>query len=176
MNLVINVKNSKLDNNNKLYKDMIAKQINVTNVNKLSTQDIQRITKNLSKSIFDNNECSIWNGYITNLNNNNRGTYINFYFKRKKIALHRLLYNNYVSELNSNEYIKYTCENKGKCCNINHMKKFEYNTKKKKYILNKIGDQHINKITKIIENKKKTFKKNTFVNKKKKTKINFSNN
>ena len=29
-----------------------------------------------------------------------------------------------------NEYIKFTCPNKGVCCNINHMIIFEYNSKK----------------------------------------------
>jgi len=53
------------------------------------------------------------------------------------------------------------------------MKKFKYNYKKKKDILSKIGDKHLNKINKIIENKKK--KINTIVNKKKTTEINFSN-
>ncbi len=34
-------------------------------------------------------------------------------------------------QLSNNEYIKYTCKNKGKCCNINHIKKIKYNKKKK---------------------------------------------
>ena len=50
--------------------------------------------------------------------------YINFYFNKKKIALHRLLYINYVEDVSPNEYIKFLCDNKGKCCNINHMKKY----------------------------------------------------
>ncbi len=173
MNFIINVNNHTIEDNNKLYKDMISKQIKVTNKNKLSTQDIQRITKNLNNSIFDIIDCSIWKGYITNINNKNRGTYINFYFKKKKVALHRLLYNNYIMQLSNNEYIKYTCKNKGKCCNINHMKKFEYNTKKKNIILNKIGDKHLNKMKNIIKNKKKSYKNNICVNNKKKTEINF---
>ena len=49
------------------------------------------------------------------------------YFNKKKIALHRILYNNYVEEIHDNEYIKFICSNKGRCCNINHMKKFIYN-------------------------------------------------
>ncbi len=87
MNFIINVNNHTIEDNNKLYKDMISKQIKVTNKNKLSTQDIQRITKNLNNSIFDINDCSIWKGYITNINNKNRGTYINFYFKKKKSCI-----------------------------------------------------------------------------------------
>ena len=82
---------------------------------------MNRISKNLNSSIFDNNKCCIWNGYITNNNDDNRAKYINFYFNKKKIALHRLLFINYNDNLNKNEYIKYTCNNKGICCNINHM-------------------------------------------------------
>ena len=52
---------------------------------------------------------------------------LNFYFNKKKIALHRLLYINYIGEISNKEYIRFTCDNKGKCCNINHMKKYSYN-------------------------------------------------
>lgn len=173
MDLIINT-NNKIFSNNKIYKELINKQIKVSNSNKLSTQDIKRIAKNLNMSIFNPTDCCIWNGYITNVNNNKRGTYINFYFKKKKVTLHRLLYNNYISELSKDEYIKFTCKNKGKCCNINHMKKYKYNNPKKKNILQKIGDKHLNKMKNIIDNKKKSLKKNTFINKKKKIEINFS--
>lgn len=43
-----------------------------------------------------------------------------------KAALHRLLYSNFVDHLSEDEYLKFTCDNKGKCCNIYHMKKFKY--------------------------------------------------
>ena len=173
MDLIINI-NKNIEDKNNIFKELIAKQIKVNNSNKLSVQDIKRISKNIVTSIFNLNECSIWDGYITNLNVKNRGTYINFYFKKKKVALHRLLYNNYVSVLNKDEYIKYTCENKGKCCNINHMKKYKYNKPKVDNILKKIGDKHINKISNIIKNKNKKINKKTFINKKENIKINFS--
>ena len=35
---------------------------------------------------------------------------------------------NYIGEVSKNEYLKYTCENKGKCCNINHI--YKINSKK----------------------------------------------
>lgn len=92
------------------------------------TGDIQRIVQHTSTSIFDKEKCAIWTGYVTNLQNKKKGTYINFYFRnKKKVALHRLLYANFKGIINSNEYIKYSCSNKGMCCNINHMIKFEYN-------------------------------------------------
>lgn len=78
--------------------------------------------------MFDEEQCCMWNGYITN-SNNSKGTYINFYFKKRKAALHRLLYMNFVGDLNDDEYLKFNCENKGKCCNINHLAKYKYKTK-----------------------------------------------
>lgn len=113
-----------MDNN--LLKELVKNQLkNVPVKWKLELSDIKRISKYIDNSIFDPTECSIWNGYITN-NNSNKGSYVNFYFKNKKIALHRLLYSNYVVPLADNEYLKYKCNNKGKCCNINHYEKYTY--------------------------------------------------
>lgn len=89
---------------------------------KLLYNDLKRISKYLPNSIF-NDDCSLWNGYITNIKGVNENQYINFYFKGKKHALHRLLYINFIGELNDNEYIKFKCINKGKCCNIYHFYK-----------------------------------------------------
>jgi hypothetical protein len=91
--------------------------------------DIQRIVQHTTTSIFDKEKCAIWTGYITNLQNKRKGTYVNFYFRnKKKVALHRLLYANFKGDISPTEYIKYSCPNKGKCCNVNHMVKFEYNS------------------------------------------------
>ena len=88
---------------------------------KLEFDDIKRIVNNIDSSIFDDNECCIWKGYITN--SNEKCKYVNFYFKHHKIALHRILYVNYVGPLDENQYLKFTCQNKGICCNINHIEK-----------------------------------------------------
>lgn len=140
---------------NKLLIELLQKQLkDIDSDKKLYLHDLQRICKNIPKSIFDNDGCCLWTGYVTNLHKENKGTYINFYFKHKKVALHRLLYTNYVENINKGDYLKYTCKNKGVCCNINHLKKFEYNKEKK------------NK--KQLENKKKQVKKNdviTIINK-----------
>ncbi len=118
------------NNNNNFLKEMLTKQLkNVNSSKKLSYSDIKRISKFLNVSIFDEEKCSLWTGYITNEKNQSKGTYINFYFNKKKIALHRLLFLNYIGEISNEEYIKFSCENKGKCCNINHMKKYSYNKK-----------------------------------------------
>jgi len=87
---------------------------------------MKRICKYIDTSIFDKEMCCIWSGYITNMNNSNKGTYVNFYFRNKKVALHRLLYSNFVAPLDSSEYLKFNCENKGICCNINHYEKYKY--------------------------------------------------
>ncbi len=122
------LKNTDNYDNNILLIELLKKQLkNIQNDKKLSYNDIKRISKFLVNSIFDENKCCIWNGYITNEKNQSKGTYINFYFNKKKIALHRLLYINYIADINNDEYLKFTCENKGKCCNIYHMKKFNYN-------------------------------------------------
>ena len=89
---------------------------------KLLYNDLKRISKYLTSSIFGD-ECSLWNGYVTVIKNDDKNSYINFYYCGKKYSLHRLLYANYIGDLNDSEYIKFKCANKGKCCNINHFYK-----------------------------------------------------
>lgn len=110
--------------------EMKRKQLpNVPQSKAFRPGDLQRIVQHTATSIFHKEDCALWTGYITNLKNKKKGTYINFYFRdKKKVALHRLLYANFKGVIGSNEYVKYSCENKGKCCNINHMIKFKYNT------------------------------------------------
>mgnify|MGYP001162663174 CR=1 FL=1 len=110
-----------MDGNNTIFQELILKQRKDCNIDrKLTFMDLKRVSKNLTVSIFDVSQCSIWNGYITNKKNSN-SCYINFYFRQQKVALHRLLYENFVNNLDSNQYIKFICSCKGRCCNINHM-------------------------------------------------------
>ena len=119
--------------NNTLLNELIMRQLkNVPQDKKLQYTDLKRICKYTKTSIFDPNNCSIWSGYVTNANNTTKGTYVNFYFRKKKAALHRLLYVNYIGELLEDEYLKFSCDNKGKCCNIEHLKKFKYQKKEEK--------------------------------------------
>lgn len=116
-----------ITNNDTLLEQMISKQrSDVELTKKLKICDMARISKNISESIFSPDKCCIWEGYITNENNNRKGTYVNFYFKGKKAALHRLLYMNFVEDINNDNYLRFTCKNKGKCCNVNHMEKYSY--------------------------------------------------
>jgi len=111
----------------KILKELISRQLlDVPQDKRLQYRDLCRITKYLSSSIFGN-ECCIWKGYITNIKNARKGTYINFFFRNKKVAIHRLFYANFVGELSDDEYIKFNCDRKGKCCNINHLIKYKYN-------------------------------------------------
>ena len=112
---------------NDIFKELIKKQIPETPSQwKLQINDMKRICKYITTSIFDEDNCCLWNGYITNINNTNKGTYVNFYFRNKKVALHRLLYSNFVAPLDSSEYLKFNCDNKGICCNVNHYEKYKY--------------------------------------------------
>jgi len=96
---------------------------------KLKYFDIRRISNFLTTSMFDSTKCSVWKTYKDDPISVKSNIHINFYFNKKKMSLHRLLYTNFVDILDDNEYLKFTCLSKGKCCNINHMKKFKYNEK-----------------------------------------------
>ena len=114
-------------NQNDIFKELIKNQINdIPSPLKLNISDIKRICKYINNSIFDKNTCCIWNGYVTNANNKTKGTYINFYFRNKKVALHRLLYSNFIGPLSDDEYIKFTCDHKGICCTLSHLEKNQY--------------------------------------------------
>jgi hypothetical protein len=102
----------------------------------LSEKDLKRIINRTGGIINTTNECILWKGYITH----NKIDYINFYFKGKKCALHRILYINFKGKLNDNDYLEFTCldkSNKGRCCNINHIIK-KRNTK------NNINNSNLN--------------------------------
>lgn len=110
------------NNQNIIFQELIKNQRkNLPPERKLNLSDLKRLSTYLSKSIFIE-ECSIWNGYITEFKNNT--FYINFFFSGKKHALHRLLYFNFIADISSNEYLKHNCANKGRCCSLNHIKKF----------------------------------------------------
>jgi len=137
MNMNINMDNitkseTNLSRKHKMEREKELKRRQLSNVpasKKLRPNDIHRIVHHTDNSIFDEEKCALWTGYITNLKNKRKGTYINFYFKdKKKVALHRLLYANFKGEISNRDYIKYSCSNKGKCCNVNHMVRFEYNS------------------------------------------------
>ena len=122
-----NINNTNININNNILNELIQNQRkDIKNNLKLSYNDLKRINKYLIKSIFNDDECNIWNGYISVIKNS-QNKYINFFFNKKKYSLQRLLYINYIDNLENNEYIKYKCKNKGNCCNINHIYKVNSN-------------------------------------------------
>jgi hypothetical protein len=125
------MKESKYSRNDLITELISCQRNNICSEKKFKHSDIKRITKYINGSIFNEHDCTLWNGYITNKNNSKKGSYVNFYFNGKKTALHRLLYINFVGDLSEQEYLKFTCNNCGKCCNIHHLSKFKYNIHEK---------------------------------------------
>lgn len=118
-------------NKNSILTEMLQKQLkDIPEEQKLTYKDLVRILKNLNSPIFCEDFCSIWTGIIMN-NEDSKKSYINFYFKKNKVSLHRLLYSNFIGEIKENEYIKFSCRNRGKCCNINHFVKINKEEKDK---------------------------------------------
>ncbi len=110
----------------KILNELMTRQRkNIPIERKLQYRDMCRIIKYIDSSILGQ-KCCVWTGYITNLKNASKGTYINFYFRNKKVALHRLLYKNYVGDVSDDDYLKFSCGHKGVCCNTNHMIKYTY--------------------------------------------------
>lgn len=140
--------------NDLVLSELLSSQLKkVDNFKKLSYNDLVRISKHLNSSIFNvkNNDCVLWEGYVTNLNNKSKGVYVNFYYKKKKYALHRLLYLNFIGNLSDDEYLKFSCPNKGVCCNLNHFSKLD---KPNEIINNKEKKQEQNKENKNNNNNK----------------------
>jgi len=113
-------------NRQKILDELVSRQIkNVMPELKLSYNDMIRVASNIDTSVFDENDCCFWKGYVTNKDMEYKSQYVNFFLKNKKCALHRVLYANYVGEIEVNNYLKYLCENRGRCCNINHIIKLQ---------------------------------------------------
>ena len=104
---------------NKLFANQIN---NIDPKYRLNTKDIVRLSSYISSDPFSEHECCKWKGAISK--SSHQSKYINFWFNKKKQALHRILYLNYVGELPKNKYLRFTCPNinmRGICCNINHL-------------------------------------------------------
>lgn len=107
--------------------EMIRNQLSdIEKTKRLQHTDFKRISKYLNQSIFLPSICTLWQGYVTDRREKNKGSYINFYFNKKKVALHRLLYINFLGNLADDEYVKFKCTNKGKCCNVYCLEKHQY--------------------------------------------------
>jgi len=110
-------------NKNKLLTELCLKQRKKADKKYfLELNDLIRLLKNIDGNIFNKTDCVLWKGYLTKCNNN-KSCYVNFYLKKRKLALHRILYINFIDDLDIKHYLKFTCDNPGKCCNINHILK-----------------------------------------------------
>ena len=115
------------ENSNQIVAEMIRNQLpTVKKERRLLHADFRRIVKYLHQSIFIPNTCTLWQGYVTDRSVKNKGSYINFYFQKKKLALHRLLYINFLGPLEDDEYVRFKCKNKGYCCSLHCLEKHQY--------------------------------------------------
>jgi hypothetical protein len=106
---------NEINKDSKIFEELIKKQLKDINENyKLNYNDLKRLSLKLDNSIFNENECAIYN-------KENKKNYSNFYLNNKKISIQRLVYINFVEKLDQHKYLKKTCENKNNCCNIKHM-------------------------------------------------------
>jgi hypothetical protein len=112
-----------MNNRNKIIDKLYEKQLdNVDPKYHLNEKDIVRLSTYIGSDPFAEKECCEWKGAISN--SSHQSKYINFWFNKKKQALHRILYLNYRGELPKNKYLRFNCKNtkmKGICCNINHL-------------------------------------------------------
>ena len=90
---------------------------------KLYYNDIIRLNKYLPYNIFDNNNCCIWNGYISEYKNKPQ---INFQLNNNRKPVQRLLYINYINpDIKTKDIIYASCINKYTCCSLRHLIKNE---------------------------------------------------
>lgn len=136
-----------VNNKNNILENLIKNQKkHVELKSKLLLSDLNRLTNNLSKDIFCD-ECSLWDGPILMANNKK---YISFFINKKKVSLNRILYKNYIGELYDNEYLKYLCINKGKCCTLKHLYKTNKKIKENNIVIKEIAIEEKKKKSNIV--------------------------
>jgi hypothetical protein len=112
-----------MNNRDEIVNKLFANQINnVDPKYRLNAKDIVRLSSYIGSDPFSETECCKWKGAISK--SSHQSKYINFWFNKKKQALHRILYLNYKGELPKNKYLRFSCPNanmRGICCNINHL-------------------------------------------------------
>ena len=82
---------------------------------KLLFDDMKRIDLFISGDpIVDVKNCCLFTGRRKN-------DYCYFSYRGRKTSIIRLMYHNFIEDINPLHRIKHTCENKGVCCNLNHI-------------------------------------------------------
>ena len=87
----------------------------VGNYGKLTFKDLKRLDLYMPANIFLSEKCILYTGERKN-------DYITISYITKKISVLRMLYHNYIGDIESKDRLVYLCENSGVCCNINHVK------------------------------------------------------
>jgi len=79
---------------------------------KMNFDELKRYDKEIGGNIFGN-ECCLYKG-------KSDLKFITCSFRGNKTSLIRLLYHNYIDDIHRGDKIIFTCENKERCCNLNH--------------------------------------------------------
>ena len=79
---------------------------------RLDLEDLLRIANRLDADIFKDTGCTRFNAASQQVS-----------FHGEKVPLNRLLYHNFIGDVNPGDLVINSCENKGACCNIRHIKK-----------------------------------------------------
>lgn len=95
----------------------------VDSLNRLSYKDLLRVTRHIDGNFFTD-ECCKWKNYKC------KGKYITFFHTpqkgiRRKTSLRRILWRNFVSELEDDDFLDRIC-NTDYCMNLNHFLKREF--------------------------------------------------
>lgn len=81
---------------------------------KLNFEDMKRIDRTIYGDITNSKGCCLYNGTIVG------NKYSTFSFNGKKTSLIRMLYHNFINDIDPNKRVEWSCKNKGLCCNLSH--------------------------------------------------------
>jgi len=87
----------------------------VGNYGKLDFHDIKRLDTYIKGNIFVGDKCCLYTGEI-------KKKYSTISYNGKKVSVLRLLYHNYIDDINHEDNLEYLCDNPGICCNLRHFK------------------------------------------------------
>jgi hypothetical protein len=104
---------------NNIINEILEKQLDIIDEKKkLTYKDILKILTKIDSESFinDDNKCVLWCKTSNTIKIDND--------KKRRNIVQRILYQNFVNnDLERSEFIKYKCNNRQTCCNINHLYK-----------------------------------------------------
>ena len=103
----------------------------------LSFDDMKRLDLAIDGDPTSSNDCCLYNGPIINKQ------YCSLSYKGTKCSIIRLIYHNFVKDVEQHHRIFHTCKNKGICCNYKHLyvKEFNFNNTPK---IEESGETNVN--------------------------------